>query len=111
MGAVLLRATYSENGDLVDEEGSTWQRVVDWLEPDEAAARFAMGLPYLVERTQAAPVRGTRARFERDILGAMVTHSEADRLSRHRVVSTVMVGELWRSPSRGDCLVFVEQES
>ncbi|HET9649240.1 MAG TPA: hypothetical protein VFP34_13570 [Microlunatus sp.] len=107
---MLQRATYSGNGDLVDEDGTAWQRVVDWLEPDEAAIHVAAGLPYLVEWRAATPVRGRPERFEHDILRAMVTRGQADRLIRRVGVSALMVGELWHSTHRGDCLVFVEQD-
>ncbi len=109
-GAVLQRATYSESGDLVDEQGRTWQRVVDWLEPDEASGHVAAGLPYLVEWCASPPVRGRAERFKRDILRAMITRGEADRFIGRGTVPTVMVGELWHSPSHGDCLVFVQQD-
>ena len=107
---LLQRATYSEHGDLVDEHGRTWQRVVDWVDPEEAVDHVAAGMPYLVEWCMRPPVRGRPERFRSDILRAMITRREADRLSRGSTVSTVMVGELWHSSRHSDCLVFVEQD-
>ena len=101
---------YQDDMTLVDDRGSRWRRVRDWVEPSEAEQLVTGGMPYLVEwcGTEEPRYEG-RERFKSEILRAMVTRKKAQRYWRRRSSPTIMVGELWHNDHDGDCLIFVEQ--
>ena len=94
---------------LKDDTGHSWRRVADWVEPSEADRLIGDGVRFVVERCLAEPKRGRVERYKKDVRAEMLTRQEAVACEGRRAVPTIMVGELWRSKSDGDLLVFVEQ--
>ena len=112
--AAHARAGYRA-GHLWDRSGQRWRRVVDWLEPDEAAELVRDGATWLVEWCSGG--RGPRFTWAdeaapnaltRDVLPRIMTSVKAARQRRKRSVPTVLVAELWRDERERSLVLFVE---
>lgn len=109
LAIVLRRLEYAADGWLVDDTGHSWRRVSDWVERADAERLIHEATRFAVQGCSAPPITVRPERFKRDVKARMITATAAEDYNGKSAVSTVMIGELWRSSESGDLLLFVEQ--